>query len=206
MVLISGPKITSPFPIPAFFADKELHLDADGAAILSETFQILSLKEMKLQTISAPAEGISGEEGEEENMATMAKVVLQAAQKKLVSQVGGVNTRLLVQCKFGDISFLVESSSYELKWLKCSPCFDSQVQKKAFIEKTVPLIISLKAMLEQRRSCVLKDLMAYLQVTQPLCINCIAIERISVQHDNMHYHKNKKMYIDQISEVHKDRI
>ncbi|XP_042290067.1 condensin-2 complex subunit D3 [Thunnus maccoyii] len=109
----------------ACFADKELPLDADGAEILSETFNILSLKEMKLQAISAPAGGASGEEPEEENMATMAKAVLQAAQKKVVSQ----------------------------------------VQKKAFIENTVPLIISLKSLLEQKHSPVLRDLMAYLQVT-----------------------------------------
>ena len=44
---------------------------------------------MKLQAISAPAGGASGEEPEEENMATMAKAVLQAAQKKVVSQVRG---------------------------------------------------------------------------------------------------------------------
>lgn len=65
-------------------------MDADGAEILSETFNILSLKEMKLQAISTPAGGASGEEPEEENMATMAKVVLQAAQKKVVSQVSDV--------------------------------------------------------------------------------------------------------------------
>ncbi|XP_056250604.1 condensin-2 complex subunit D3 [Seriola aureovittata] len=109
--------------ILAYFADEELPLDADGAEILSETFNILSLKEMKLQAISAPAG--SGEEPEEENMANMAKVVLQAAQKKVVTQVA----------------------------------------KKAFIENTVPLIISLKNLLEQKRSPVLRDLMAYLQVT-----------------------------------------
>lgn len=79
-----------PFPIPACFADEELPLDADGAAILSETFNILSLKEMKLQAISAPAGSAAGEEPEEENMATMAKVVLQAARKKVVSQVSNV--------------------------------------------------------------------------------------------------------------------
>ncbi|XP_073337425.1 condensin-2 complex subunit D3 [Pagrus major] len=111
--------------ILACFADEELPLDADGAAILSETFKILSLKEMKLQAISAGAGGAAGEEPEEENMANMAKAVLQAAQKKVVSQ----------------------------------------VQKKAFIENTVPLIISLKSLLEQKRSPVLRDLMAYLQVT-----------------------------------------
>lgn len=42
--------------------------------------------------------------------------------------------------------------------------FGPQVQKKAFIENTVPLIISLKSLLEQKRSPVLKDLMIYLQV------------------------------------------
>uniref|UniRef100_A0A8C4HSL5 Condensin complex subunit 1 C-terminal domain-containing protein n=1 Tax=Dicentrarchus labrax TaxID=13489 RepID=A0A8C4HSL5_DICLA len=112
----------------ACFADEELPLDADGAEILSETFNILSLKEMKLQAISTAAGGAAGEEPEEENMANMAnmaKAVLQAAQKKVVSQ----------------------------------------VQKKAFIENTVPLIIGLKNLLEQKRSPVLRDLMAYLQVT-----------------------------------------
>ena len=78
------------FPIPACFADKELPLDSDGADILSETFSILSLKEMKLQAISAPSGGATGEEPEEENVATMAKAVLQAAQKKVVSQVSNV--------------------------------------------------------------------------------------------------------------------
>lgn len=111
--------------ILACFADDELPLDADGAEILSETFNVLSLKEFKLQAISAPAGGAGGEDPEEENVATMTKVVLQVAQKKVVSQ----------------------------------------VQKKAFIENTVPLIISLKNLLEQKRSPVLKDLMGYLQVT-----------------------------------------
>ncbi|XP_054653328.1 condensin-2 complex subunit D3 isoform X2 [Dunckerocampus dactyliophorus] len=109
----------------ALFADEELPLDAQGADILSETFNILTLKEMKLQIMSTPHGGAAAEEGEEENMAAMAKVVLQAAQNKVVSQ----------------------------------------VRKKAFIENTVPLIISLKHLLERQRSSVLKDLMAYLQVT-----------------------------------------
>ncbi|XP_059215745.1 condensin-2 complex subunit D3 [Centropristis striata] len=105
------------------FADKELPLDADGAEILSETFSILSLKEMKLQAISAPTGGAAGEELE--NRATMAQAVMQATQKKLASQ----------------------------------------VRKKAFIENTVPIIISLKNLLEQKRSPVLRDLMTYLQLT-----------------------------------------
>ncbi|KAM6922519.1 condensin-2 complex subunit D3 [Lycodopsis pacificus] len=111
--------------ILACFADEELPLDADGAEILSETFNILSLKEIKLQAISTPAGSAAGEEPEEDNMATMAKAALQVAQKKVVSQ----------------------------------------VQKKAFIENTVPFIIRLKSLLEQKRSPVLGDLMAYLQVT-----------------------------------------
>ncbi|XP_041646222.1 condensin-2 complex subunit D3 isoform X2 [Cheilinus undulatus] len=111
--------------ILACFADEELPLDPEGAEILSETFNIMSLKEMKLQAVSMPAGGATEEEPEEQNMANMAKAVLQAAQRKVVSQ----------------------------------------VQKKAFIENTVPLIISLKSLLEQKRSPVLRDLMAYLQVT-----------------------------------------
>ncbi|XP_028278465.1 condensin-2 complex subunit D3 [Parambassis ranga] len=107
--------------ILACFADEELPLDADGEDILSETFNILCLKEMKLRAMSSPAGSAAGEEPEEENLA---KVVLQAAQKKVVSE----------------------------------------VQKKAFVENTVPLIISLKCLLEQKRSPVLRDLMAYLQM------------------------------------------
>ncbi|KAM9804090.1 condensin-2 complex subunit D3 [Neosynchiropus ocellatus] len=106
----------------ACYVDNDLDLDADGAEILSETFNILSLKEMKLQAIRAPAGAAAGDELEEENMA---KAVLQAAQKKAISH----------------------------------------VQKKAFIANTVPLIISLKTLLEQKRSSVLRDLMSYLQVT-----------------------------------------
>ncbi|XP_077468877.1 condensin-2 complex subunit D3 [Stigmatopora argus] len=107
----------------ACFADEELPLDADGSDILSETFHILTLKEMKLQAMFQPL--TSGDEQEEANMATMAKVVLQTAQNKVASQ----------------------------------------VKKKAFIENTVPLIINLKHLLEQKQSPVLKDLTAYLQVT-----------------------------------------
>uniref|UniRef100_A0A3Q2YUT4 Non-SMC condensin II complex, subunit D3 n=1 Tax=Hippocampus comes TaxID=109280 RepID=A0A3Q2YUT4_HIPCM len=109
----------------ACFANEELPLDADGEGILAETFNILTLKEMKLQVISHPPGTAAGEEQEEANMTTMAKAVLQAAQNKVVSQ----------------------------------------VRKKTFIENTVPLIISLKHLLEQKQSTVLKDLTAYLQAT-----------------------------------------
>lgn len=117
---------------------------------------------MKLQAISAPAGGTSSEEPEEENMA---RAVLQAAQKKVVSQVSGW-------------SQLQTAGTIQVWWYRfcavkfqlLNTCFDSQVQKKAFIENTVPLIISLKSLLEQKHSPVLRDLMAYLQVTPPLCI------------------------------------
>ncbi|XP_049592044.1 condensin-2 complex subunit D3 [Syngnathus scovelli] len=105
----------------ACFANDELPLNADAEDILSDTFNILTLKEMKLQATGSAA----GEEQDEENMSTMAKAVFQAAQNKVISQ----------------------------------------VRKKAFVEDTVPLVVSLKRLLEQRQSPVLKDLTAYLQVT-----------------------------------------
>lgn len=49
----------------------------------------MSLREIKLQAISTLEGGTAGEEAEE-NMATIAKAVLQAAQKKVVSQVSNV--------------------------------------------------------------------------------------------------------------------
>lgn len=76
-----------PFYIPACFANEELPLDADGEGILAETFNILTLKEIKLQVISHPPGTATAEEQEEANMTTMAKAVLQAAQNKVVSQV-----------------------------------------------------------------------------------------------------------------------
>lgn len=134
---------------------------------MSETFNVLSLKEMKLQAISSAAGGATGEEPEEEEkMATMAKAVMQAAQKKVVSQVSssGHGTGTLQSVRAFVVTVLkklleVVSATY----------FGLQVQKKAFIENTVPLIISLKSLLEQKRSPVLRDLMAYLQVRHLKC-------------------------------------
>lgn len=87
--------------ISACFADEELPLDQEGAEILSETFSILSLKEMKLHAGStaaaAAAGGAAGEDGDEEgSIATMTKKVLQAAQKKVVQQVSGGRRALSV--------------------------------------------------------------------------------------------------------------
>ncbi|XP_065110750.1 condensin-2 complex subunit D3 isoform X2 [Paramisgurnus dabryanus] len=107
--------------ILASFVDSDLPLDSDGSELLADTFDVLSLKEMKLTAMSGPA---AGEEPQEDEMA-MAKAVLQVAQKKLVSQ----------------------------------------VQKRNFVENVIPIVISLKNMLEEHHSPVIKHLMAYLQVT-----------------------------------------
>lgn len=86
--------------ISACFADEELPLDQEGAEILSETFSILSLKEMKLHagsSAAAAAGGAAGEDGDEEgSITTMTKKVLQAAQKKVVQQVSGGRRALSV--------------------------------------------------------------------------------------------------------------
>uniref|UniRef100_A0A4W5NDW4 Non-SMC condensin II complex, subunit D3 n=1 Tax=Hucho hucho TaxID=62062 RepID=A0A4W5NDW4_9TELE len=72
--------------ILACFVDGELPLDCDGAAVLAETFGILSLKEIKLSALSGAA-GAGGDELQEDEQMAMAKAVMQVAQKKVVSQV-----------------------------------------------------------------------------------------------------------------------
>ncbi|TRY56494.1 hypothetical protein DNTS_008784 [Danionella cerebrum] len=116
-------KITSKIcqDVFAVFVDSELPLDSEGSELLADTFDILSLKEMKLTAMSGQA---AGEEPQEDEMA-LAKAVLQVSQKKLVSQ----------------------------------------VQKRNFVENVIPIIISLKNLLEEQHSPVVKHLMAYLQVT-----------------------------------------
>lgn len=76
---------STPFP-SACFVDGELPLDGDGAAVLAETFGILSLKEIKLSALSGAA-GAGGDEPQEDEQMAMAKAVMQVAQKKVVSQV-----------------------------------------------------------------------------------------------------------------------
>lgn len=99
------------FLIPASFADEELPLDEDGADILAETFNVLSLKEMKLQAMSSPAGGTAGEEPEDENMA---KAVLQVAQKKVVSQVRErVGDSLSIQFNFDDMVMWLDCKYYQ---------------------------------------------------------------------------------------------
>ncbi|KFQ52528.1 Condensin-2 complex subunit D3, partial [Nestor notabilis] len=106
--------------ILACFVDNVLPLDLEASELLSDTFAVLSCKEIKLSTMrSKPDEDIQPDEDE----MAMANAVMQVAQKKLISQ----------------------------------------VQKKNFIENIVPIIISLKSLMEQKRLPALRDLMSYLQ-------------------------------------------
>ncbi|XP_054853805.1 condensin-2 complex subunit D3 [Eublepharis macularius] len=104
----------------ACFVDGVLPLDMEASELLSDTFEILSCKEIKLSAMRArPEEDLQPEEDE----MAMANVVMQVAQKKLISQ----------------------------------------VQKKNFIEHIMPIITSLKTLLEQSRLPALRDLMNYLR-------------------------------------------
>ncbi|NXT12837.1 CNDD3 protein, partial [Prunella fulvescens] len=102
--------------ILACFVDEILPLDLEGSELLSDTFAVLSCKEIKLSSMrSKPEEDIQADEDE----MAMANAVMQVAQKKLISQ----------------------------------------VQKKNFIENIIPIITSLKSLMEQKRIPALKDLM-----------------------------------------------
>ncbi|NXW02972.1 CNDD3 protein, partial [Fregetta grallaria] len=106
--------------ILACFVDKVLPLDLEASELLSDTFAVLSCKEIKLSTMrSKPDEDIQPDEDE----MAMANAVMQVAQKKLISQ----------------------------------------VQKKNFVENIIPIIISLKSLMEQKRIPALRDLMNYLR-------------------------------------------
>uniref|UniRef100_A0A8C3MPU2 Condensin-2 complex subunit D3 n=1 Tax=Geospiza parvula TaxID=87175 RepID=A0A8C3MPU2_GEOPR len=102
--------------ILACFVDEVLPLDLEGSELLSDTFAVLSCKEIKLSSMrSKPEEDIQADEDE----MAMANAVMQVAQKKLISQ----------------------------------------VQKKNFIENIIPIITSLKSLMEEKRIPALKDLM-----------------------------------------------
>ncbi|NXP11351.1 CNDD3 protein, partial [Thinocorus orbignyianus] len=106
--------------ILACFVDHILPLDLEASELLSDTFAVLSCKEIKLSTMrSKPEEDILPDEDE----LAMANAVMQVAQKKLISQ----------------------------------------VQKKNFIENIIPIITSLKSLMEQKRIPALRDLMNYLR-------------------------------------------
>uniref|UniRef100_A0A8B9TA43 Non-SMC condensin II complex subunit D3 n=1 Tax=Anas platyrhynchos TaxID=8839 RepID=A0A8B9TA43_ANAPL len=105
----------------ACFVDNDLPLDMEASELLSDTFAILSCKEIKLSTMrSKPDEDIQPEDDE----LAMANAVMQVAQKKLISQ----------------------------------------VQKKNFVENIIPIITSLKSLMEQKKIPALRDLMNYLRV------------------------------------------
>ncbi|NXE73530.1 CNDD3 protein, partial [Cochlearius cochlearius] len=106
--------------ILACFVDKVLPLDLEASELLSDTFAVLSCKEIKLSTMrSKPDEDMQPDEDE----MAMANAVMQVAQKKLISQ----------------------------------------VQKKNFVENIIPIITSLKSLMEQKRIPALRDLMNYLR-------------------------------------------
>ncbi|XP_006871068.1 PREDICTED: condensin-2 complex subunit D3 [Chrysochloris asiatica] len=106
--------------ILACFVDGILPLDMEANELLSDTFEVLSSKEIKLLAMrSKPDKDFLIED---DDMA-LANVVMQEAQKKLISQ----------------------------------------VQKRNFIENIIPIIISLKTMLEKSKIPALRELMAYLR-------------------------------------------
>ncbi|XP_075420178.1 condensin-2 complex subunit D3 isoform X2 [Tenrec ecaudatus] len=106
--------------ILASFVDGILPLDMEANELLSDTFEVLSSKEIKLLAMrSKPDKDLLIEEDD----LALANVVMQEAQKKLISQ----------------------------------------VQKRNFIENIIPIIISLKTMLEKKKIAALKELMAYLR-------------------------------------------
>ncbi|XP_064207133.1 condensin-2 complex subunit D3 isoform X1 [Anguilla rostrata] len=68
----------------ACFVEDVLPLDSEGCELLSDTFEVLSLREIKLSAMHGSAERDELEEGDE---MAMANAVIQVAQKKLISQV-----------------------------------------------------------------------------------------------------------------------
>ncbi|XP_060035869.1 condensin-2 complex subunit D3 [Erinaceus europaeus] len=106
--------------ILAYFADGILPMDMEASDLLSDTFEILSSKEIKLMAMrSKPDKDLLIEE---DDMA-LANVVMQEAQKKLISQ----------------------------------------VQKRNFIENIIPIITTLKTVLEKNKIPALRELMNYLR-------------------------------------------
>uniref|UniRef100_A0A452SH16 Condensin-2 complex subunit D3 n=1 Tax=Ursus americanus TaxID=9643 RepID=A0A452SH16_URSAM len=106
--------------ILASFADGILPLDMEASELLSDTFEVLSSKEIKLLAMRAKADK---DLLMEEDDTALASAVMQEAQKRLISQ----------------------------------------VQKKNFIENIIPIIISLKTVLEKNKIPALRELMTYLR-------------------------------------------
>ncbi|XP_023559608.1 condensin-2 complex subunit D3 isoform X2 [Octodon degus] len=106
--------------ILACFADGVLPLDMEASELLSDTFEVLSSKEIKLLAMRAKPDNLLLLEEDE---VALANIVMQEAQKQLISQ----------------------------------------VQKRNFIENIIPIIISLKTMLEENKIPALRGLMYYLR-------------------------------------------
>ncbi|XP_005378647.1 PREDICTED: condensin-2 complex subunit D3 [Chinchilla lanigera] len=107
--------------ILACFADGALPLDMEASELLSDTFEVLSSKEIKLLAMRAkPDKDLLLLEEDE---VALANVVMQEAQKQLISQ----------------------------------------VQKRNFIENIIPIIVSLKTVLEKNKMPALRELMYYLR-------------------------------------------
>ncbi|XP_059041430.1 condensin-2 complex subunit D3 isoform X2 [Mustela lutreola] len=106
--------------ILASFADGILPLDMEASELLSDTFEVLSSKEIKLLAMRSKADK---DLLLEEDDTALASAVMQEAQKRLISQ----------------------------------------VQKKNFIENIIPIIISLKTVLEKNKIPALRELMTYLR-------------------------------------------
>lgn len=68
---------------PACFADGDLPLDMEASELLSDTFEVLSSKEIRLQALRPRAD--REQLGEEEELAPV-RAALQESQKKLLSQ------------------------------------------------------------------------------------------------------------------------
>ncbi|XP_031201242.1 condensin-2 complex subunit D3 isoform X2 [Mastomys coucha] len=105
--------------ILACFTDGILPVDMEASELLSDTFDILSSKEIKLLAMRAQA----SKDLQEEDDLALANVVMQEAQMKIISQ----------------------------------------VQKRNFIENIIPIIISLKTVLEKNKIPALRELMNYLR-------------------------------------------
>ncbi|XP_052044738.1 condensin-2 complex subunit D3 [Apodemus sylvaticus] len=105
--------------ILACFTDGILPVDMEASELLSDTFDILSSKEIKLLAMRAQ----TSKDLLEEDDVALANVVMQEAQMKIISQ----------------------------------------VQKRNFIENIIPIIISLKTVLEKNKIPALRELMNYLR-------------------------------------------
>ncbi|XP_028619764.1 condensin-2 complex subunit D3 [Grammomys surdaster] len=105
--------------ILACFTDGILPVDMEASELLSDTFDVLSSKEIKLLAMRAQ----TSKDLLEEDDVALANVVMQEAHMKIISQ----------------------------------------VQKRNFIENIIPIIISLKTLLEKNKIPALRELMNYLR-------------------------------------------